>query len=858
MTSKTSFWEFIRNNNIEIPIIQRDYAQGRLGRENLRKNFLCDLKKALDNEPPYKDAEMKLDFVYGSTENGRLNPLDGQQRLTTLWLLHWYIALRAGELTDDNCAIFRNFSYETRISSREFCQHLCIPHNFEDFDGCNIVGFITKQTWFYSVWQQDPTIQSMLRMLGGTKITNKQNEDIIDGVEEVFNSISDCSKEDDNSLSQVTFGDYWKKLTDGDLCPIVFYNLPLRDFGLSDDLYIKMNARGKQLTSFENFKADLIGYITTQADEESVRNNQPNEWNRLLDIREGLPIKFDNDWTDIFWENKSKGIKNKDGKMIKSKQIDEIFFAFMNRIFWNELFIAKEPDNPSSYILDIGKGDEGSTQESKNASYRYLNDSGNRNPSDYDTKIAYHGLDEYKYANGIPLGFFVKLQRVLNNYYRYSKTQTLPTCSWDAGFRFIPQYVEDECSNNIEITNNANDKILRVTTLNQTQRIVFFAICKYFDHDETVLDTETSLKQWMRVVWNLVSGLGEDGRPQIRSVMAMRTAIEHIDQLDTHDPYRSLGEMPCDEGASDFSSRWNEEIHKARQIVSGEVRADGKKWEEVIIDAEQYAFFRGSIRFLFQDENGQLDWSLFDLKFEHAKQYFLEVTPPKASAMQEPYHNADLLKKMMSWFTADTFWNVLWYKHRTFNNKPETWMYYLLNTNNYMAVHHLMLGERNSSNAEDVHSNDIVRRTLYILANSSLLEFVRTNIPNSWIRDYHNHKAIFPSAKGVFLDAEVRDSVLASTNNVEIRGEHIIPDTMLLYGSDINFTFNDYNFQWYRNDNLYLMEKERYWEYMVKDEKAQKDINKYYCISAKDRVKDANDLIQMLNELIGDVKQHAL
>ena len=131
MTSKTSFWEFIRNNNIEIPIIQRDYAQGRLGRENLRKNFLCDLKKALDNEPPYKDAEMKLDFVYGSIENGRLNPLDGQQRLTTLWLLHWYIALRAGELTDANCAIFRKFSYETRISSREFCQHLCIPHNFE-------------------------------------------------------------------------------------------------------------------------------------------------------------------------------------------------------------------------------------------------------------------------------------------------------------------------------------------------------------------------------------------------------------------------------------------------------------------------------------------------------------------------------------------------------------------------------------------------------------------------------------------------------------------------------------------------------------------------------------------------------
>lgn len=63
MANKTTFWKFIENNSIEIPIIQRDYAQGRLGKENLRKNFLGDLKKALDEEPPYKDGEMKLDFV---------------------------------------------------------------------------------------------------------------------------------------------------------------------------------------------------------------------------------------------------------------------------------------------------------------------------------------------------------------------------------------------------------------------------------------------------------------------------------------------------------------------------------------------------------------------------------------------------------------------------------------------------------------------------------------------------------------------------------------------------------------------------------------------------------------------------
>lgn len=684
MANKTTFWSFLKNNYIEISIIQRDYAQGRLGKENLRKNFLGDLKRALDKEPPYKDTEMKLDFIYGTTENDRLNPLDGQQRLTTLWLLHWYIALRADMLNEDNCAILKKFTYETRITSREFCRNLCIPKNFENFCSSDIVGFITKQTWFYSAWKQDPTIQSMLRMLSGTKISDKKGEDITDGIDELF--------DDDKCVD--TFVAYWNILTDDTLCPIVFYNLPLHDFGLTDDLYIKMNARGKQLTSFENFKADLIGYMT-KCSEEAFEDKQKSQWELLLDTRKGLPIKFDTDWTDIFWANRSCGIKEKNGKGIKSKSnhIDEIFFAFLNRFFWNELFIARKSDNPSQFLLDMGKGDENSVQENENASYRYLNDSANRNPNDYDTKIAYQGLDEYKYDNGvIPIEFFLKLQRVLNNYYRFSQNCTLPTCPWDSSFRFIPQYVKDENSDNIEISNNANEKILKVSTLNQVQRIVFFAICKYFDHDDTVEDSMDSMKKWIRVIWNLISGEGEDGRPQIRSSVAMRTAIEHIEKLDAHDVYNSLNCMPFDEKTSDFNER-----------------------------------------------------------------------------------------------------------------------------------------------------------TVYILATTSLLDFVITHIPSSWIRNYHNHIAIFPSGKGIFLNAEKRDGLLSSTEQIGIREEHIVPETTLLYGSDINFTFNNHNFQWYRNDFVYIMDE--YWNYAIKDEKAQEEMDKYYCRSTRD-VQDSTGLIQMLTEFI--------
>lgn len=128
-----------------IPIIQRDYVQGREGKEFLRERFLGQLFDVLkDNASP-----LVLDFVYGSVENDTLYPLDGQQRLTTLWLLHWYLALCAGTLPEDK-AVLERFSYETRISSRTFCQKLCdITQSYQP-QTHSIATFVRNQTWFYS------------------------------------------------------------------------------------------------------------------------------------------------------------------------------------------------------------------------------------------------------------------------------------------------------------------------------------------------------------------------------------------------------------------------------------------------------------------------------------------------------------------------------------------------------------------------------------------------------------------------------------------------------------------------------------------------------------------------------------
>ena len=79
----------IKIDKIVIPSIQRDYAQGRDSDtiKRVRDNFLDALYNAITVKP------IVLDFIFGDVvlenEINKFTPLDGQQRLTTLYLIHW-------------------------------------------------------------------------------------------------------------------------------------------------------------------------------------------------------------------------------------------------------------------------------------------------------------------------------------------------------------------------------------------------------------------------------------------------------------------------------------------------------------------------------------------------------------------------------------------------------------------------------------------------------------------------------------------------------------------------------------------------------------------------------------------------
>ena len=771
------------------------------------------LKEALD-----ENKVLKLDFVYGSTENGVLQPLDGQQRLTTLWLLHWYMAMRAEKLHEAGAGL-KKFTYETRISSREFCEELCKAENFESFDGNNIVSYITSQTWFYSSWKQDPTIQSMLRMLGGTQIKGKSGNDIPDGIEEVFGESS-------------AFEKYWEKL-ESDNAPIVFYYLPLKDFGLSDDLYIKMNARGKQLTNFENFKADLVGYIKKKANEDKI-------WEKFLHGKDGIPIKLDTEWTDIFWQNKTD-----DGR------IDEIYFAFLNRYFLHYA-IAHLDENEKSSIWKLYGNESNDSTLSYDKGFQMYADiiekklqvetSQEQNTSEKNLLEKLSAL----YAN---LNKIVKDDsgndiKLINDKIR----SYLP--AWFAPFDFIPQYKKNDDGEYEVIKDSFGNNLYKVTTLNQSPRVVFFGICRYLEKCESF--EVVQFKRWMRVVCNLTENNAID------TIDAMCSRIKLINELSSHctDIYRFLSDDKSEIKSNAAKEQLTEEIEKAKQILKGNYDGNmdelkGKTWEDVIIEAENYAFFKGAIRFLFCNENGEWDWKDFDTKWKNAQRYF-----DKENGLYKI--DSNLLRFFISQFNIeneDTNWNLFW--EMVYDNEDSSWRNLLIKEKWKRPIHETLISNNTKINTDyqSTFENKKRKNVQEDLVKMNLLECIASGCTLKYIKDNY---LLMPYKSQVewekYIIGNHRNRILSylyggKSYEQPYMYEKIYTDQKIdgcdfFWGWDIYFKYKmpskTYDFTWYRDDFIYILNEGK----SVKDKDGQ-DIK-----FSGENITDKDSLIQELNACI--------
>ena len=328
---KIIFTQLLRQHNcVQVPKIQRDYAQGRGSEKEVLEAFLDVLQRALNRASEDPPLPLNLDFIYGSVDEGETNrfqPLDGQQRLTTLFLLHWYLAWRDNNFQEFHKVMVRNgksrFSYAVRQSAVEFYDKLVqfqpqsTPDSFK-----TIRSLITDQPWYYSYWRLDPTIQSSLNVL--------------DAIHERFRSSDGL----------------YARLTDTNHPAITFQLLNLDNFGLSDDLYIKMNARGKPLTSFETFKARYEQVLSEQFEGMTTSLD-----GRSVPIAEFFSQRIDTRWADFFW-----GYRNTDTNLIDDAVIN--FFRLVallsrdpeNHNYQNDIFTLRNRREKPSFSLFLNEG----------------------------------------------------------------------------------------------------------------------------------------------------------------------------------------------------------------------------------------------------------------------------------------------------------------------------------------------------------------------------------------------------------------------------------------------------------------------------------------------------------------------
>ncbi len=562
MNSKYSLKEFLENpviinpqtgesvifDKVEIPIIQRDYAQGRIYVDNDKKQhlnktglrFITTIFKHLEER-----KEMELDFVYGSvlapdaatkrTGNVFL-PLDGQQRLTTLFLLYWYVGLRELDKQDNKeereklMKTLRKFSYVTRISSKDFISSLCDL----SLTSLSFTEKPSKQIallpWYYKSYKKDPTVASMLNML-----------------DEIHQQYNACP-----TVQKPLLG-YLELLR--------FYPFPLDGFNLTEDLYIKMNARGKQLTDYENFKADWINWMKDDKNPEQSLFLAISEYQkRKMPYYMVISQKLDNEWTDFFWSvSKDYDIKLRDPKTQKleypeGKLVDPLFMRFFRRFFHAERVRLASAEYKSAQRR------QEEIEDDKLVNYFYGNEG-----QDYAIGYSSNDFEEF-FRPMLTHATVSRLETVLDAFCNNKELVTdVLNPKWDiSGWSFY-------------------DKLI-----NQRQRLAFRAICCYAIHNGSIADTE-DFRDWMRLIWNSIAD------PNLRTIRAMIGAFLFIEDML---PYSS-NIVAYLAGLDDYSGRLKqqilEEILKAK--LFGKVG-----FKDAIRKAEGHQLFRGSISCLLGDK----------------------------------------------------------------------------------------------------------------------------------------------------------------------------------------------------------------------------------------------------------------
>mgnify|MGYP003503119744 FL=1 len=731
----TTFWSEISKYKIQVPYYQRDYAQGRKdgGRiDNIRKVFVEELYGAIK----LSEKKCHLGLVFGSyNEDDKVFvAVDGQQRLTTAFLLHWYVAWRENKLNDYK-NMLKNFSWDTRSYSSQFVD-LLFKINKSD----SVTEALTTNSNYFLVWEKDPTVKGMLAML--EEIENQYPVDECDLCTKLFST--ECN---------------------------IQYDILKLEKDSDGKTYLKMNSRGRSLTTFELFKSKFLDKYMPD-----------------------FGRKFDEEWV-VFMLKISASTGN---------QFLDPDIPFMNYI------------NEYTYLQLKLKSGFGNSEDYKE--FIYAKKKGEL------TDVPFVSFDKYNRAfEGDCLGFFERsLDWLCQNYDKIKE-------------------VDDELR--FRDSRFFFDAIIKDNNPNFSHRVKLFSALRYAElTNYAPVDFELYGK-WARVFRNLVANTSIDGS----SIGRICNAIYKIDNFDIYKYLLNAGEL------SAFSEEQiKEEIAKAKQIFNGGARDDGKTWEEMIVESEKYAFFRGAVRFLFTDEKGCENWTDFDKKWENAKEYF-------GNAGVEDRYKVGLTKDLVIQCNK---WQEQLYDKQIFNPDASTWKWILTSKAWREPIHRILKGE-NIIPATECDDENVRKFITPLLSQLPYDEMLR--IPEGRFKWYYRLGFYYNKSDAITFDwdnwkrNEIH-STLADEEKIEVPGR--IKNTKFFWGWNVSFRYKKYYFQWWRkvNDNqrdIYLMNDDRagYVEKIGGVEEGS-DENRYYCFNVKDNF--PNSLIEQLESLVEEYENSKL
>ena len=528
--SNRSFWQLVEKYEVTIPQLQRDYAQGRPDDNitQIREALISEFYGAL-----YSSKELVLNFVYGEQKNGIFIPIDGQQRLTSLFLLHWYIFKRSG-YEEGIEVLKRNFSYKTRVTSERFCKRICEVEI--DYFQDSIANQIKDCFWFSGNFKSDPTIQSMIV--------------VIDCIHNYFGEVSDFTILKDKLIS--------------DTCPIIFLWLSMDDFNNTDDLYIKMNARGKLLSDFEIFKAKLQNsqYM------EVLLGDNCTEKDRIFYIS-----KYNNQFAELFYK-------------YHGDNYDIAMMSFVMTTIRDEYF---------SYASEYGV-----SQKEYRDIYKSIAE---MNGSTFFRFVEQEGVGYSKIQNprSIIASALEKADRLLDIFVN-QVSLTIPTT--------ITKIYYDET------------EVFKMDFLKLTfeQTVVKHALYDYiykFGFPNTKNQKE-SYNHWKRYVYNVISNTNLGGRPEdaCDAMVMFRNVLTEISN-------ESYIDVLC--AIKDFTDSTAEtKYQQSEERIKAELMLKDAEWYNLILLAEEY-FIDGQIGFLLEfskESNDEYDKQLFKKNLQVSKKIF--------------------------------------------------------------------------------------------------------------------------------------------------------------------------------------------------------------------------------------------